>query len=225
MLAAGQEDSTLAVAALEQLCRTYWYPLYAYVRRKGYREHDAQDLTQGFFAHLLDRKALKQVGPGRAKFRSWLLTALNHFLNDEHDRRQAAKRGGGKPVVSVDAPEAEQRYRLEPVTTETPEKLFARSWAIALAENALHRLEREYRAAGHAALFEQLHGGLVEGDPPQPYAAVAAALGMTEAAVKKVVQRLRQRYQAVIREEIAQTVSTVSEIEEELRFLRSVLGT
>jgi RNA polymerase sigma-70 factor (ECF subfamily) len=224
VLRVGQEDSTQAMAALEQLCRTYWYPLYAYVRRRGCTEHDAQDLIQGFFAILLKREGLHKVVPGRAKFRSYLLTALNHFLIDEHDRQHAQKRGGGQPVVSLDAQEAEQCYRLEPHDTETPEKLFERRWAVTVTESALARLEREYRAAGKPELFEDLYDFLVASDRGRPYAEVAASVGQTEDALKKAVQRLRQRYQELVRDEIAQTVSTASEIEEELRFLRSVLS-
>lgn len=224
MLAAGRDDSSLAAAALEKLCRAYWYPLYAFIRRRGNSEHDSQDLTQGFFAHLLRREAIGTVAPGGGKFRSFLLTALKNFLADEHDRRQAQKRGGGQQIVSFDSEEAEQRYRLEPATTETPETLFERRWAITLTEGALARLEQEFIDAGKGGLFEQLHIFLVEDAHATPYAEVGARLGMTEEAVKKAVQRLRRRYQETIRAEIAQTVSTATEVEEELRYLWTVLG-
>ena len=224
VVAAGHEDSSQARAALETLCRTYWYPLYAYVRRRGQSEHDAQDLIQGFFALLLQRQALQKVEPGRGKFRSYLLTALNHFLIDEHDRQQAQKRGGGQAVISLDAHEAEQRYRLEPSDTETPEKLFDRRWALALIDGAMERLQQEFVADNNTLLFQQLRGFIVDGADNRPYAEVAQQVGMSEEAVKKAVQRLRRRYREAIREEIAQTVATRSEIEEELRHLVSVLS-
>jgi RNA polymerase sigma-70 factor (ECF subfamily) len=223
VLAAGRKDSAIAAAALEKLCRAYWYPLYAFVRRRGSSKHDAEDLTQGFFAQLLRREAFGSVAPGQGRFRSFLLTSLKNYLGDEHDRARAQKRGGGQPTVSFDAGEAEQRYRLEPVTTETPETLFERRWAITLTESALTRLEQEYAEAGKTAQFEQLHVFLVEGASATPYAEMATRLGMTEEAVKKAVQRLRRRYQDAIRAEIAETVATASEVEEELSYLWTAL--
>ena len=148
VLAAGQDDSALALAALETLCRAYWYPLYAYVRRRGHGEHDAKDLTQGFFEHLLRREALGAVAPGRGKFRSFLLASLNPFLADQHDRQRAQKRGGGQPDFSLDALEAERRYQIEPADEETPEKLFERRWAMAVIDGAMARLEQEFASAG-----------------------------------------------------------------------------
>jgi RNA polymerase sigma factor (sigma-70 family) len=224
VLAAGWADSSEAMQALEKLCRTYWYPLYAYLRRRGYREHDAQDLTQGFFAHLLQGQAFHTAAPGRGKFRSYLLASLNHFLADERDRQQAQKRGGGQQIVSFDTERAEERYRLETGTQVTPEELFERQWAITLTDQALGRLEQEFTGSGKGNLFEHLHPFLVEGACASTYAQVAAQLGMTEEAVKKAVQRLRIRYQQLIRLEIAHTVVQASEIEEELRDLRSALG-
>jgi RNA polymerase sigma factor (sigma-70 family) len=225
VLAAGDSASPQSTAALERLCHTYRYPLYAYIRRRGHKEHDAEDLTQGFFAHLLARHAFRGVMPGRAKFRTFLLTALNNFLADEHDWQQAQKRGGGKQIISFDAEEAEERYRLEPRHEETPEKLFDRRWALALLDGALARLEKEYRDSGKGPLFEQLRGSMAGGTPTQSYAEMAAQVGMTEEAVKKAAQRLRRRYQEVIREEIRETVADAPEIDEELRHLWSVLGT
>ena len=224
VLAAGQEDSALALAALETLCRTYWYPLYAYVRRRGYGEYDAQDLTQGFFEDLLARKAFAAVVPGRGKFRSFLLASLNHYLAGQHARQQAQKRGGGQSHFSLDALEAERRYQIEPVDGETPEKLFERRWAIAVIDRAMARLEQEFASAGQSLRFEQLRGLVVEGAERQSYAEVAARLGMSEAAARRAVQRLRRSFRRAIREEIAQTVPTSSEIEEELRHLWSALS-
>lgn len=224
VLAAGQEDSTLAKAALEKLCRTYWYPLYAYVRRRGYAEHDAQDLTQGFFAHLLRQEAFGAVVPGLGKFRSFLLTALKHFLSDEHGRQQAQKRGGGQTDFSLDALEAEHRYQIEPVDGETPDKLFERRWATTVLDGAMERLEREFASTGKGPWFEQLRGFLVERAECRPYAEVAARLGLNEDAARKAVQRLRQSFRKAICDEIAETVGCPCEIDEELRHLWSVLS-
>lgn len=223
VLQAGQGDSTQAMAALEKLCTTYWYPLYAYVRRRGYAEHDAQDLTQGFFTHLLQHRIVRAVAPGQGRFRSFLLASLSHFMTNEFHRRQAQKRGGGRPTISLDAQEAEQRYRLEPANLESPEKLFEQRWAVTLLEAALARLEQDFIAAGKGALFQHLRGLLVEGLRSRSYAEIAAQVGMTESAVKQAAHRLRRRYQQVVRQEIAQTVSGPGEVEEELRYLWSVL--
>ncbi len=224
VLAAGDSTSPQSVEALEKLCRTYWYPLYAFVRRRGSAEHDAKDLTQGFFAHLLERHALRSVVPERGKFRSFLLKSLKNFLTDEHDRQQAQKRGGGQALISIDAQEAEQRYRLEPATPETPEKLFEQRCALALLDAALSRLDKEYTASDKGPLFSQLRGLLLDTAQAKPYAEIAQQIGMSEEAVKKASQRMRQRYQQIIREEISHTVATSSEVEEELRYLWSVLG-
>jgi len=224
VLAAGQDDSALALAALETLRRAYWYPLYAYVRRRSYGEHDAQDLTQGFFAHLLQREAFGAVVPGRGRFRSFLLASLNHFLADQHDRQQAQKRGGGQPDFSLDALEAERRYQIEPADGETPEKLFERRWAIAVIDGAMARLQQEFASAGKGPWFEQLRGFLVEGAEGRSYAEVAARLDMSEDAVRKAAQRLRHSFRRAVREELAQTVATPADVDEELRHLWSALS-
>jgi len=225
VLAAGGSSSPGAASALERLCRGYWYPLYAYVRRRGHPEQDAQDLTQGFFARLLEGRAFRRVAPGRAKFRSYLLVSLKNFLADQHDREQAQKRGGGQSTISFDGQEAEQRYQLEPAHGETPEKLFERRWAMTVLDGALARLEQEFVAAGKEALFGQLRDFMIEDAGGRTYADAATQLGMTEEAVKKAAQRLRRRYQQLIREQIGETLATAGEIEEELRYLWSVLGT
>ena len=187
VLRVGQEDSTQAMLALDQLCRTYRYPLYAYIRRRGYAEHDAQDLIQGFFALLLKRQALHNVVPGPGTFRSFLLTALNHFLADEHDCRQAQKRGGGQPEISLDALEAEQRYQLEPKDNETPATLYERSWATTLIDRALLRLLQEFAADNRSPLFEELRCFIVAGAESQPYAEVGRRLGLSESLSQKWV--------------------------------------
>jgi RNA polymerase sigma factor (sigma-70 family) len=223
VLAAGDSACPDKTQALDRLCRSYWYPLYAYVRHRGHNEHDAQDLTQAFFAHLLNGEGLRRVGPRKTKFRSFLLTALSNFLADEYDQRQAQKRGGKETIISFDAHEAEERYHLEPVHSETPERVFDRRWGAALLDCTLKRLEDEFIAAGKAALLEQLREFIIEGATERTYAQVAGAIGMTEEAVKKAAQRMRHRYQAILREEIADTVTTASEIDEELRHLWSAL--
>lgn len=223
VLAAGQGTDTRAAAALEQLCRTYWYPLYAYVRREGYCADDAQDLTQEFFARLLARNSLAHVAPQKGKFRSFLLASLRHFLSDQRDRSRAVKRGGGVEVLSLDGQEAEGRYRLEPVERLDGEKIYERRWAMALLEQALNRLREESTAAGKAHLFEHLRS-FVAGDGDVTSGAAATDLGLTESAVKSAVHRLRQRYRALVREEIARTVGDPSEVETEIRYLIAVMS-
>lgn len=224
VLAAGDSTSPKATAALEKLCRTYWYPLYVYVRRRGYGEHDAQDLAQGYFAQLLRRNAFREVTPGPSRFRSFLLTAMKNFLADEHARATALKRGGGQALISFDAHEAEQRYQLEPVDGETPERLFDQRWAVTLLNTSLLRLEQDFSATGRTPLFKALAGYIIEGKGAHTYAEIAIELSMTEEAVKKSAQRLRRRFQEIIREEIARTVASSTEVEEELNYLWSAIG-
>jgi RNA polymerase sigma-70 factor (ECF subfamily) len=223
LAAAGDSQSSGSQAALERLCQTYWYPLYAYVRGRGYAEQDAKDLTQGFFAQVLKRKGLRGLLPGRVKFRSFLLTALKNFLADEHARQQAQKRGGGQVLVSIDAQDAEQRYLVEPAHNDTPERQFERRWAVALLDSARARLKAEFEASGKGVLFGAL-SVLNDRESSGTYAETAARLEMSEEAVKKAVQRMRKRYLALLREEIAQTVGGPAEVEEELRQLRAVLA-
>jgi RNA polymerase sigma-70 factor (ECF subfamily) len=224
VLAAKEGDSPSVQEALEKLCRTYWYPIYAYLRRRGCGEQDAQDLTQGFFAQLLERRSIQGVEREKGKFRSFLLASLNYYVADERDRANAQKRGGGRQLLSLDMQEAEQRYRLETVDERNPEKLFERRWAMALLDQVLARLGQEFVDAGKRELFERLQAFLVEGTGDKTYAEVAREGGMTEEALKKAVQRMRRRYHQLFREEIAQTVATPGEVDEELRHLCSVLG-
>ena len=224
MLSAADSRSATAQEALEKLCRTYWYPIYAYLRRRGCGEHDAQDLTQGFFAQLLERRSIQSVEREKGKFRSFLLASLNYYVADERDRANAQKRGGGREVLSLDAQEAEQRYRLEPVDERSPEKIFEHRWAMALLDQVLVRLGQEFAEAGKRELFERLQAFLVEGTGERTYAEVAREMGMTEEAVKKAAQRIRQRYHQLFREEIAQTVASPAEVDEELRHLCQVLN-
>jgi len=224
VLSAADSRSATAQEALEKLCRTYWYPIYAYLRRRGGGEHDAQDLTQGFFAQLLERRSIQSVEREKGKFRSFLLASLNYYVADERDRANAQKRGGGREVLSLDVQEAEQRYRLEPVDERSPEKIFEHRWAMALLDQVLVRLGQEFAEAGKRELFERLQAFLVEGTGERTYAEVAREMGMTEEAVKKAAQRIRQRYHQLFREEIAQTVASPAEVDEELRHLCQVLN-
>lgn len=223
MLSAGRSDSTHARDALAKLCQTYWYPLYAYVRQRGSSPADAQDLTQEFFARLLEKKTLGAVTREKGRFRSFLLTALNHFLVDEWKKARAQKRGGGQ-IVSLDAREAETRFGHEPADSVTPEILFEQNWALALLDLVYRRLQREHEAEGKAALFDALRFSLTGERSSVPYAELAARLGMPENTVKVSVHRLRRRYRELLREEVAHTVTTPEEIEEELRCLFRALA-
>jgi len=225
VLATADQDSPQAAVALERLCRTYWYPLYAYVRRRGYSHEDAQDLTQGFLVQLLERHSFGRADASKGRFRSFLLGGLNYFLSDERDRAGAQKRGGGQPTLSfIDAQAADERYRLEPVDERSPDKLFERRWAVALLDQVLARLEQEFREAGKAELFQRLRGFLVAGTGEESYAEVGARLGLSGEAVRKTLQRMRHRYYELFREEVAHTVAGPAEVEEELRYLYAVIA-
>ena len=224
VLAAGRKDTTLARAALEKLCQTYWYPLYAYVRRRGHSPEDAQDLTQEFFARLLERQTLAHADPNRGRFRSFILTAMNHFLVSEWKKARAKKRGGGCSVLSLDWAAAEERFDLEPADHSAPDKIFERQWAMTLLSEVLNRLEREFHAEGKTELFAALKQTLTGTRESQPYAELAARLDMNESAVKVAVHRLRKRYRELIRDEIAGTLDQSQDVEEEMRHLFSALA-
>jgi RNA polymerase sigma factor (sigma-70 family) len=224
VLAAGDFDAAKSREAMERLCRTYWFPLYSYLRRRGYQTHEAEDCTQAFFAALLQRHGIERADPHQGKFRSFLLSCLNHFLADEHDRAAAAKRGGGREIISLDIEDAETRYGLEPAHDLTPEKLFEKSWSLTILGNAMSRLKAEFAEGGRQGLFESLKPHLPAGKGPTSYKDLAARLGMTEAAVKVAVHRLRGRYRQLVREEIAQTVSTPQQMDEEIRDLFAALA-
>lgn len=222
--AAGAAQDTDARSALAELCRTYWYPLYAYLRRRGFSSFDAQDLVQGFFERLLERESLARVKRERGRFRSFLLAALNHHISDQRDRAMAAKRGGGR-VLSLDAQEGENRYAREPADPSTPEHYYERKWALALLDTVAQRLRREYEQAGRATLFETLAFCLAGERSAIPYEDLARCLDMTEPALRVAVHRLRRRYREVLRAEIARLVSGPEEVEDEIRHLMRVLGT
>jgi RNA polymerase sigma-70 factor (ECF subfamily) len=208
--------------ALAYLCAVYWYPLYAFIRRRGYDAADAQDLTQGLFARLLEKDGLASADHDKGRFRSFLLAACRHYLSNERDRARARKRGGGRPPLSIDLAAGEQRYRCEPGHDETPERLFERRWALALLERVLARLRREHEDAGKVRLFEVLKGHL-SGEDARPHAASAAELGLSEGAVKVAVHRLRRRYRELLHEEIGHTVAGPEEAEDEVRDLFAAL--
>jgi RNA polymerase sigma factor (sigma-70 family) len=222
VLTAGQTQSPGSALALEKLCRTYWYPLYAYVRRRGFECHDAEDLTQEFLARFLARNDVAKASPEKGRFRFYLLAALNHFLSDEWDRSRRLKRGGGQRVVSFDAQAAESRYRLEPRDDWSPDRLFERRWALTVLDEVLTRLGQEYEAAGKGPLFQQMKRFLTEGEGGA-YPEAAQALGMSEAALRVAVHRLRRRYGELFRLEIAHTVAAPGEVAEEMSHLRTVL--
>jgi RNA polymerase sigma factor (sigma-70 family) len=224
VLAAGQASSPAALEALEQLCRAYWYPLYAFVRRQGQSPEDAQDLTQKFFAHLLEKHGLATVDPGRGKFRWFLLGALRHFLANERDRANAQKRGGGRPILSLDEMAAERRYREEPAHAETAEKLYERSWALTVLERARDRLRAEFEASGKGQRFRVVEGFLPGEPSGLTFAEAGQQLGVTESAVKSELYRLKKRYREFLIEEIAQTVSSPAEIDEEVHYLIQVVS-
>jgi RNA polymerase sigma factor (sigma-70 family) len=221
--AAGCEDLPQRSEALEQLCRTYWYPLYSYVRRRGFGPEDAQDLTQEFFAKLLRKNYPAQADRAKGKFRSFLLLTLNHFLADEFDRTTTKKRGGGQVFIPLDAETAEGRYLREPADHLSPEKLFERRWAQSILENALKRLRQEYGSGTQPEAYAVLKGFEPGEQLSLSYAEAAARLGISESALKSKIHRLRQRHRELVREEISKTVSTSAEIDEELRHLLVVL--
>jgi RNA polymerase sigma-70 factor (ECF subfamily) len=223
VLAAGDLASPRATEALEQLCRGYWYPLYAYVRRAGHSVEDAQDLTQQFFARLLEKNYFALASRERGRFRSFLLTSLKNFLANEYHRETRLKRGGGQALVWLDGADAKQRFASEPIDADTPETLYEERWALTLLEAALSRLREEYAASGRGPLFDLLKPYVWGEKNAATYADIAAQLGLTEEAVKKAVQRMRLRFRDLLRAEIAQTVTTVGEAEEELRHLIEVL--
>ena len=223
VLEAGKRASPDSEAALATLCQTYWPPVYAYIRNRVPTPEKAQDLTQAFFARLLERNAVAAVAPEKGRFRSFLLASMNHFLSDEWDRARAQKRGGGK-VIPLDLQSAETQLGTIPVENFTPEKAFEHRWAITLLEQVYQRLGEEYRAQAKGVLFEALRTTLAGASDAAPYAELARQLDMTEGAVKVAVHRLRQRYRALLRETIADTVSGPEEVEDELRYLFRTLA-
>jgi RNA polymerase sigma factor (sigma-70 family) len=223
VLAAGRGDTTHARSALEKLCRNYWYPLYAFVRRLGHSAHDAEDLVQGFFAVCLEKNYLGAVEEGRGRFRSFLLVALKRFLANEWDRQRAQKRGGRKTMVELDSLTAEQRYALEPAEQLTADKLFDRRWALTLLDQVMGRLCAEQVAAGKGEQFEALKECITAAGRGTPYVELGSRLGLSEGAIKVAVHRLRQRYRELLEEEIANTVASPEEVDAERKELFKAL--
>jgi len=225
VVAAAQDPaSPQAQEALATLCSAYWYPLYAYIRYQGYSAHQSQDLTQGFFAALLEQHTLEVADRAKGKFRSFLLTACKHYLAHERGRTRAQKRGGGRSFLSLDFDRGETRYSLEPAHTLTAEKLFARRWALTMLDQVLARLREEFAQKGKAKLFDCLRVFLLGEQNALPHSRVAQDLGMTEGAVKVAAHRLRRRFRELVREEIARTVDDAKDIDDEVRDLFAALA-
>jgi RNA polymerase sigma-70 factor (ECF subfamily) len=224
VLATQDSDPDQARQALEALCTTYWYPLYSFVRRRGYSKWEAQDLVQGFFASLIEDEGKLNVHPDRGRFRTYLLACMKHFLSDERRRRQAAKRGGGLPHLSMDADAAEARGPLEPVDMRTADRLFDRNWALCVLDMVLDRLEQEFVASDRAILFAALKPVLTDPGARLGYAELGAELGMSEGAVKVAAHRLRKRYRELLRAEITRTMDQGQDVDAELRELIEALS-
>jgi RNA polymerase sigma-70 factor (ECF subfamily) len=223
VVAAGADDSAARRSALSTLCERYWYPLYAYVRRWGASAEDARDLTQGFLASLLERRDLETVHPDRGRFRTFLLSSLEHFLHNDAARRHALKRGGHLAFVSLDFARAEGQYGVEPAAHMTPETLYERRWALTVIERVLGELRQEAEANGRRREFDELKAALLGEAPPGGFAAVAERLGSTEGAVKAAAHRLRRRFQSRLRQHIAETVSEPALVDDEIRYLSRAL--
>jgi RNA polymerase sigma factor (sigma-70 family) len=221
VLSAGDAATPEARAALGALCEVYWYPVYAYVRRRGYSVEDARDLTQAFFARLLEKTDLRGADPARGRFRSFLLSAVRHFLSNQRDWQSALKRGGGQPMLPLDFASGEERYIREPSDQLDPERIFERRWAMEVLESALKRLEADYARTGDNHHFEMLKACLTD-TPDVSYRTIGASLGMSEGAVGVAVHRLRRRFGVALRQEVAQVVSEPL-VDDELRYLLGAL--
>lgn len=219
VLTAGTPESSHYQEALETLCRTYWFPVYAYLRRHGHTTHQAEDYVQGFFTYLLEKRGLCRVDPQCGKFRSFLLATLKHFLTDERDRAQAQKRGGGRRVLSLNLETAESQYAIEPAHHLSADKLFERHWALTVLNRTMGQLKAELTSGNKQGLFAILRVYLTQEEGSVPYREIATKLDMTEGAVKGAVYRLRKRYRELLYEEIAQTVSTKDQVGQEIRDL------
>jgi len=224
VLAAGGPGSPSADVALEDLCRTYWYPLYAYVRHQGHSPEDAEDLTQEFFTRFLGKNYLAGLDSNRGRFRAFLLACLKHFLANEWDRSRRLKRGGGAPLLSLDYQGADTRYQIDPPDKLSPDTLYDRAWATTLLEQVITRLQEETEAEGTAAQFEQLKHYLMVGTNNIPYAQAAQALALSEGSVRVAVHRLRRRYRELLKQEIVQTLADPAQAEEEMRSLMAAFA-
>lgn len=219
VIRAGHGEAAEVGPALEELCQTYWYPLYAYARRQGRDAAEAEDLTQAFFARLLERNFVARAEPDKGRFRTFLLTLFQRFLANEWHRQHRAKRGGFQPSISLDVAWAESRLEAEPARNDAPDVLFDRHWAQTLLDQVMERLQGEYAATGRARLFAHLEACLTREFGSRRYGEIGAELGLSEAAVKMAMQRLRTRYRGLLREEIGRTVASAGAVEQELRDL------
>jgi DNA-directed RNA polymerase specialized sigma24 family protein len=224
VLSAARGEDSMARDALARLCSSYWYPLYAFVRREGHNEHDAQDLTQGFFELFLAKHYLKAVDRDKGRFRSFLLASLKHYLANEWKKANRQKRGGLVETISFDAADAEERYRLEPAEESSAEVIYDRRWARAVLDSVMAKLREEFAQAGKRDRFEPLSGFIFQEPQPGEYPRLAAQWKITESGVRSSVQRIRQRYAALFREEIAQTVSDPRDVDGEIAHLLGALG-
>jgi RNA polymerase sigma-70 factor (ECF subfamily) len=219
-----KSDPAASAEALEQLCRAYWYPLYAFVRRCGSSLEEAEDLTQGFFAHLIEKEALKRVGREKGKFRTFLLTSLSNYISNESGKQRTQKRGGKNTFTPWEEIDAEQRYLHEPVESHSPEKLFDRRWAFTVVEQVLGQLRKEYESGNKLPVFAELQSRLTQESDPASLATAAARLNMSEGALKVALHRLRRRFGEHLRAQIATTVASVDQVEEELRHLLAAIS-
>ena len=224
VLQAGGSDSPQATDALATLCRAYWFPLYAYVRRQGHTVEDAQDFTQEFFARLLERKSFRLADRNRGRFRTFLLTSLKHFLVNEWRKVNCEKRGGGRLVISLDAEVTETHFLAEPVDNRTPDKAFDRQWAVVVLDRVLNQLQVEFGSGGRGRLFEALKSCLIGEDNENSYAEIGRRLEMTEGNIKVTVYRLRQQYRELLKKEISMTVESPESVDEEIRHLIAALN-
>jgi RNA polymerase sigma-70 factor (ECF subfamily) len=224
VLSARDKTSPVSACALESLCQAYWYPLYAYVRRQGHSAHDAQDLTQAFFARLLEKDYLQAAARERGRFRTFLIVAMKRFLMNEWDKVRSQKRGGGHILISLDAELAENRYRAEPAGALPADEIYERRWALTLLEQAMARLRASYVETGREAEFGHLKTYLTADRGEVSYCGIAAALEMSEGAARVALHRLRKRFRQFFREEIAGTVSNPGEVDEEVRYVVSILS-
>ena len=224
VLAVRDSDSKIARKALETLCELYWYPVYAYIRRRSASADEAQDLTQEFFAKLLEKNYVATADRERGRFRAFLLTAVKHFLSNEWQKQRAQKRGGGRQPISLDWREGERRYSIEPSNEDTPEALFDKQWAITLVNHVLEMIREEFAAAGKESQFDALKGYLAGRTVDANYTKASKSLGMSEGAIRVAVHRMRKRYRSLLRREISETVSEPGEVDDEIRRLFSSLG-
>ncbi len=225
MLIQARDDNTLGTNALSDLCELYWYPVYAYIRRRGRNSHDAEDLTQAFFADFLRRNDFANADRARGKLRSYLATAVSHFLSQSYRKDRAAKRGGGQPVFSIDASLAEEKYQHEPVDKLTPEKLFERRWALTVLENVLDELKQDYSHQGKEEIFSELSGFLTGKPASSNYAEAGKKISLSEDAVKMAVHRLRKRFRNFLHRHIAATVESDAEVEGEIQWMMAAFQT